>query len=255
MLVVSRKQNQSVVFPALGIRVEILRVAGKTVRVGVDAPDEIQILRGELPQSTRSVAESKSASKKENHELRNRLNKANLAMKLLQKQLAAGSLDDAEESLELALKTFDEIERTASTEVTVGALPGFAETDSNSGKTQKRALLVEDDPNERMLLAAYLRASGYEVDTAEDGRAALEYLAQHKPDAVVMDMEMPRLSGSECVKVIRSDYQFDDMKLFVVSGMEQGAMNVLSGDRGVQRWFQKPLSPEDLVNALESCLN
>ncbi len=255
MLVVSRKQNQSVVFPALGIRVEILRVAGKTVRVGVEAPDEIQILRGELPHSTRSVAESNGESTKENHELRNRLNKANLAMKLLQKQLAAGSLDDAEESLELALKTFDEIERTASTEVTVGALPGFAETDSNSGKTQKRALLVEDDPNERMLLAAYLRASGYEVDTAEDGQAALEYLAQHKPDAVVMDMEMPRLSGSECVKEIRSDYQFDDMKLFVVSGMEQRAMNVPSGDRGVQRWFQKPLSPEDLVNAMESYLN
>ncbi|MGB7325455.1 MAG: response regulator, partial [Rubripirellula sp.] len=77
----------------------------------------------------------------------------------------------------------------------------------------------------------------------------------NKPDAVVMDMEMPRLNGSDCVKEIRSDYQFDDMKLFVVSGMEQRAMNVPSGDRGVQRWFQKPISPEELVDELASSLN
>ncbi len=48
MLVVSRKQNESIVFPGLGISVEIVRVAGKTVRVGIQAPDEVKILRGEL---------------------------------------------------------------------------------------------------------------------------------------------------------------------------------------------------------------
>ncbi len=258
MLVVSRKQNQSVVFPSLGIRVEILRIAGKTIRVGVEAPDSVQILRGELsgtPCSDGDHSGTDESASKEAHELRNRLNKANLAMQLLQKQLAAGSVEGAEKSLEIALQTFSEIEQTASALRTVAATPGFKQPKSIACKQRKRALLVEDDPNERILLAAYLQASGYEVDTAVDGQAALEYLADHKPDAVVMDMEMPRLSGSECIQEIRRDYQFDDMKLFVVSGMEQKAMKVPMGDRGVQRWFQKPLCPEDLVKELEASLN
>ena len=82
----------------------------------------------------------------------------------------------------------------------------------------------------------------------------MDYLSSHKPDAVVMDMEMPRLNGRDTIEEIRRDEQFDDMKVFVVSGMEQKAMNVASGDRGVQRWFQKPLRPEDLVKEL-SALN
>jgi len=259
MLVLSRKQNQTVVFPNLGITVEILRTAGKTVQVGVEAPRDVQILRGELTANSgasldSSTAQSKSHSKAQ-HEMRNRLNKANLAIKLLQKQIAAGRIEDAETSLAVALEAFGEMEQMVTTPAPFKSSPGLATSSTSPGPKRKRALLVEDDPNERVLLAAYLRSSGFEVDTAEDGQEALDYLAHQKPDAVVMDMEMPRLHGAECVKEIRSDHHFDDMKLFVVSGMEQRASNVLSGDRGVQRWFQKPLSPEDLVHALESSLN
>lgn len=255
MLVVSRKQNQSIVFPALGIRVEIIRVTGKTVRVGVEAPKEIQILRGELADQSDSACGASESTSEQKHAMRNRLNKANLAMKLMQKQLAAGKVEDAEESLRCALQTFNELENSVSSQSTRTGSARFTKPNTNASEERKRALLVEDDPNERMLLAAYLQASGYDVDTVEDGQAALEFLSKTKPDAVVMDMQMPRLSGDECVKEIRSDCRFDDMKLFVVSGMEQRAMKVPSGDRGVQRWFQKPLSPNELVDELASSLN
>ncbi len=267
MLVVSRKQNQSVVFPSLGIRVEILRTGGKAVRVGIEAPNAIPILRGELADSAWTEIDSSKATSKEEHELRNRLNRANLAMQLLQKQLAAGRVNDAEESLTIALQAYDQMEKAVASSdaapedscfdagVSDAGVSDAGVSDAGVSGVRKRALLVEDDPNERMLLASYLRASGYDVDTAEDGQAALDYLADHKPDAVVMDIEMPRLSGIECVKEIRNDYDVDEMKLFVVSGMNQKAANVPSGDQGVQRWFQKPLSPEDLVNELESSLN
>lgn len=263
MLVLSRKQNQSVLFPTLGIRVDILRVAGKTVSVGIDAPREIQILRNELPTEAKATANASStmatdgrtARAQEVHALRNRLNKASLAMRLLQRQLDAGRIEEAEESLALALQTFDLMEKNI---VSQGAVPEIADLGldaASGGSRRKRALLVEDDPNERMLLASYLRASGFEVDTAEDGQAALEYLANNKPDAVVMDMEMPRLNGIKCVEQIRNDEQFDELKLFVVSGMDQAAAKLPVGDRGVQGWFQKPLRPEELVHELSSSLN
>ena len=251
MLVVSRKQNQSVVFPTLGISVEILRVAGRTVRVGFQAPPEIPILRGELS----CEGSGGEATEQARHDLKNQLNKVSLAMNLLRKQLAAGNIDDAEESLAIALDTFNQMEQSVATR---GAAKLAASRDSESADPSPRrklALLVEDDPNERMLLASYLRASGYDVDTAEDGQEALDYLADHKPDAVVMDMQMPRLNGRDCVNRIRSDCHFDDIKLYVVSGMEQQAMQVSSGERGIQRWFSKPLSPEDLVSELATSLN
>lgn len=274
MLVVSRKQDQSVVFPALGIRVEILKMTGKTVRVGVQAPDDVQILRGELAGTARPVKDDRSPNQAHanpcrvpvgmlSHELRNRLNQASLAMNLTQKQLAAGRVQDAEATLAIAIQAFADVNQAmaspGSDKVPVGhpgATAAIEAFDDVSPRPQrKRALIVEDDANERVLLASYLRASGYEIDTAEDGQAALEYLADHKPDAVVIDMEMPRVDGRQCVQEIRSDYHFDDVKLFVVSGREQNKSQIATGDRGVQRWFQKPICPEELVSELASSLN
>ena len=262
MLVVSRKENQSVVFPNLGISVEIIKVSGKTVRVGVDAPSEVRILRGELQSEGTSNKHTSVAAvdkRKEEHELRNRLNKANLALALVQKQLQKGNVADAEASLSAALAAFDQLDQSsANGEFTIDVpVPQAGENaDVSANTTQpKRALLVEDNPNERALLASYLRASGYEVDTVEDGQAALEYLAKQKPDAVVMDMEMPRLHGSDTVREIRSDDHFDDVKLFIVSGLEQSSTKLPTGDRGIQNWFQKPLRPEELVNAMSRSLN
>ncbi len=248
MLVLSRKENESVVFPRLGISVEITRVSGRTVSVRVTAPKEIRVLRGELVDAEDLDSSLPQPSDSETkHALRNRLNKANLAMKLVSKQLALGRVEDAETSLAIALGALHDLDvNSESTPVPRSFSPKTG--------SRKRALLVEDDPNERALLASYLRASGFEVDTAEDGQAALEYLTQQKPDAVVMDMEMPRLSGQEAIREIRADDNFADIKLFIVSGMER-CKNVPIGDRGVQRWFQKPLCPEDLVQELSTSLN
>lgn len=303
MLVVSRKENQSIVFPSLGISIDIKRVAGRTVKVGVQAPKEIRVLRGELEHNEPSAEhgsaqdqrreemaphrtgdsenaaasaaqhrqvsyqaapgeqhESASASR---HALLNRLNQATLALRLIAKQMAQGQLEQAEHTLSVALAAFQTLEQSAAQDAALVALIQNQHSlqtllfDRSQEKIvkSKRALLVEDDPNERCLLASYLRSSGFEVDTACDGIEALEYLAKHKPDAVVMDMQMPRLAGDETVREIRSDYHFDDVKLFVVSGQEQSSANVPVGDRGIQRWFQKPLNPDSLVKEIMAGLN
>lgn len=259
MLVVSRKQNQSIVFPSLGISVEILRVSGKTVSVGVQAPDDVRILRGEIAanaeQELAPTPGERALTEKKHHDFKNRLNQVSLAISLAQKQLANGAADDAAKSLANALDTLQQWEQEDARRRNVPPGVSFEPGAMVPGKPRKKALLVEDDPNERRLLASYLHASGYDVETAEDGHVALERLAKQKPDAVVMDMEMPRLHGRDCVRQIRSDRQFDDLKLFVVSGMDRERMQVPLGDRGVQRWFSKPLQPEELVFELANSLN
>jgi carbon storage regulator CsrA len=257
MLVVSRKQNQTVVFPNLGISVEILRIAGKAVSVGIQAPESVRILRGELASSLAPAladsTESHTEQTRASHALRNQLNKATLALHLVQKQLQCGKLLDAEQTVASTLKSLAELDRQASSCDKSSDVAASPCRDVDSSKP--RALLVEDNSNERELLAGYLRLSGYEVDTVEDGAAAVEFLHHQKPDVVVMDMIMPRLCGKKTVEQIRSNPAWDDIQLLVVSGSQPAEMQVPTGDRGISRWFQKPLQPSDLVEHLSAILN
>ncbi|MCO8124900.1 response regulator [Stieleria sp. TO1_6] len=254
MLVLSRKENQRVVFPNLGVAVEILRVEGNRVRVGVDAPKDVRILRGELADG-QEMAAADEASRKQKHDLRNRLNSANLAMHLLQKQLDAGMVEDAESTLAGALETFGELERLASGQMASGQSPQPTIKQDGQGR---RALVVEDNANERELLAGYLRLCGYEVDTVQDGIDAMLYLAKHqqRPDVVLLDMQMPRMDGPNTINAIRSNPYYRDVKIFAVSGSERAAMGVEMGDQGVDRWFSKPLQPSEFADELgRECAN
>ena len=244
MLVLSRKENQTVCFPNLGIAVEILRIAGNAVRVGIQAPRDVPILRGELTDGNDEAKSSAEEPRRTRHELRNRLNSANLALHVLQKQLEQGLLSDAEQTLTDALNSFENLDRLASNECSTERRENTA--------TSKRALVVEDNANERELLAGYLRLCGYEVDTAEDGLAAMSYLSNNaNPDIVLLDMQMPRLDGIKTVSAIRGQSEYRDIKLFAVSGMDRCESGITLGDRGVDRWFSKPLKPSEFARELE----
>lgn len=243
MLVLSRKPKERVVFPNLGISVEILRVAGKAVRVGVEAPTDVRVVRGELLDDD-ELSVSIDASRQNRHHFRNRLNAANLALHVLQKQLDAERLQDAEETLRQALNIFSELDHLASEQ----------SGSHQQSTTVRRALVVEDNANERELLAAYLRLCGYEVDTVEDGAAALDYLAGHaQPDVMLLDMQMPRMNGWETIAAIRSKPEYRSIRLCAVSGADQSAAPPMPlGDRGVDRWFSKPLNPTEFADQLDA---
>jgi carbon storage regulator CsrA len=249
MLVLSRKEKQSILFPNLGITVEICRIAGKTVRVGVDAPAEVRVLRQELaPREILPPQQPLGSQPDLRHELRNRLNTTGLAMHVLQRQLDAGNVTEAEETLALALDEFSKLDR---------ALCDFAMLHGHAAKPARprRALLVEDNANERELLAGLLRMNGYDVETAEDGLAALSCLSQNRPDLVLLDMLMPRMDGRQTIAAIRGNPDYRGLKVFVVSGSDRDLLPVETGPNGVDRWFSKPISPTQLVHALEKEMN
>jgi carbon storage regulator CsrA len=243
MLVLSRGQTDKIIFPNLDITVEILRIAGNRVRVGIDAPKDVRVLRHELVDK-QSGMDASAPSSELSHAICNRLNTANLALHLLQRQLEAGLTEEAETTLQHALRELDTLNET------VG---GTAPAESNTARDQPafRALLVEDDANESELLAGYLEMSGFDVDRAVDGLQALIYLSRHRsPDIVLLDMKMPRMDGPKTVSSIRRNPAYRGVKIFAVSGTPQSACGVPTGPQGVNRWFSKPINPQELVKEM-----
>lgn len=244
MLVLSRKEKQTILFPNLGVSVQVLRIAGNTVRIGVEAPREVDVFRGELrPFGTRDDTPKQRRS--EMHRIRNQLNSANLALHLVQKQLESGQLEEAERFLDRTLQSLADLEEDISQ-------PGSVDEEKSQAKV-RRALVVEDNANERELLAGYLRLCGYEVDVVEDGQAAMAHLSSHEsPDVVLLDMQMPRMDGPQTVSAIRQNPRFRGMKLFAVSGMDRVQSQVPIGEHGVNRWFSKPLKPAEFATELNA---
>jgi CheY-like chemotaxis protein len=119
-----------------------------------------------------------------------------------------------------------------------------------------RALLVEDNANERQLLATFLRGAGMEVATAGDGSDALDYLRQQaRPDVVLLDMGLPRCDGAAVVRAMRQDPAYAGVKIFAVTGHGPEEFGLGQGPAGVDRWFQKPIDPTDLVRGVEQELD
>jgi len=257
MLVLSRRENEKVVFANLGVAVEVLRVAGKVVRLGIQAPAEIQILREELvdPATANHLSGNAgspvvSLTRTVRHAIRNRLNVASLGLQVLQRRLESGEADAAEATIAKIFNELSEIDAVLDSSKQAG--PSKQGESSGPPLRQRRALIVEDNPNESELLAAYLQMNGYDVEVVADGFEALSYLDSHEhPDFVLLDMVMPRCNGPQTVASIRRDPALRNLRLFAVSGADQRETGVAFGHLGVDRWFSKPVNARELVREMD----
>jgi carbon storage regulator CsrA len=232
MLVLSRRPNEKIVFPTLGITVEVCSINRNVVRVGIDAPPDVPIMRKEIANGEKKLNDSAKLS----HRTRNRLHTASLAVHLAQKQLQAGLDDEADATLAEALQEFSALDQEMAAEKT---------------NREIRALLVEDNCNESALLAEFLRLHGIKVETACDGQDALDYLRSHeRPDVILLDMRMPRCDGPTTIAAIRQNAAYDGLKVFAVSGADPDTCATDPGSRGVDRWFTKPVNPNSLVQEM-----
>ena len=80
----------------------------------------------------------------------------------------------------------------------------------------KKILLVDDEPNIRIVLGAVLEQAGYSVEVAEDGYAALRKMRSSPPDMVITDLRMPNMNGFELLSVIRT--RFPELPTIAISG-------------------------------------
>jgi carbon storage regulator CsrA len=250
MLVLSRRVNEKVLFPGISASVQVLGVRGNAVRLGVQAPPEVKVLREEVPD--RQAGSAPPCAGAERPALArlvgNRLRVAGVGLAVLVRQLREGGVEDALLTADHLAEDLWLLRRRVAEEV--GAPP------APEARRPRKALLVEDNANERELLAEFLRLGGFEVDTAEDGAEALDYLrGRGKPDVVLLDMGLPRCDGPTTVREIRRDPACAGLKVVAVTGRRPEECGLGQGPGGIDRWFRKPINPPDLIRALEGELN
>lgn len=249
MLILSRKQNQEIVFPNLGVRIEVAKIRGNTVCLGIDAPKEIAILRGEL-QHLSAPPTACTFVPDLSHELRNRLNAMSLCLHVMKEKQEANLPIDGK-ILTRALRELHTIEEICSCDNTPNPFVDRLEHNNPS----PFVMLIDDATNEAELLAAYLRHVGIQVAMSSDGDAALNLLdcIDRKPGIILLDMVMPGRSGHSTLKALRENPDYGDIKIFAVTGLSQDSLPPTSG-LSVDRWFQKPIKPQQLAAQIQQDL-
>ncbi|MQY29763.1 response regulator transcription factor [Nocardia aurantia] len=115
-----------------------------------------------------------------------------------------------------------------------------------------RILVVDDDRAVRESLRRSLTFNGYSVDLAVDGVDALDKVAGQRPDALVLDVMMPRLDGLEVCRRLRSTG--DDLPILVLTARDSVSERVAGLDAGADDYLPKPFALEELLARLRALL-
>ncbi len=119
----------------------------------------------------------------------------------------------------------------------------------------KRVLLVDDDPIAVRIYRDGLARQGYDVSTAADGVAALRSLRENKPDVVVLDLMMPKLSGVEVLKFMRKEKEYQTLPVIVLSNAYMDPMAQSAAELDAQKGLLKiKCNPASLADAIKEVL-
>src|SRR5262249_2832418 len=111
-------------------------------------------------------------------------------------------------------------------------------------------LLVEDYDDARDMYRDYLEFSGFRVETARDGREALEKARAIHPDVVLMDLSLPGLHGWEAPRILKPDPATNGRRIIALSAHARGPEGERARAAGCEGFIPKPCLPADLVSQL-----
>jgi DNA-binding response OmpR family regulator len=115
----------------------------------------------------------------------------------------------------------------------------------------EKVLVVEDDPTLRETLAYNLKRDGYEVDTATDGRTAVDLANQIKPDLVVLDIMLPVMDGFEVCRILRKG---SNVPILMLTARDDEIDRVLGLELGADDYLTKPFSMREFLARVKAQL-
>ncbi|MGQ0627622.1 MAG: response regulator transcription factor [Phycisphaerales bacterium] len=134
---------------------------------------------------------------------------------------------------------------------------GFAQTTAlGAGTSSPKTLVVADDENHiRAIVVAKIRSAGHTVHEARDGEEALELVRAHRPDMVVTDLQMPRMSGLEMCLHLRADAQTANIPVLMLTARGHILDPNTLGQTNIRETMAKPFGARDLLRRVEAILH
>lgn len=114
-----------------------------------------------------------------------------------------------------------------------------------------RILIVEDEPSIAEVVSLYLRRAGYQVQVAQDGQAALDYLEDSMPDLIVLDLMLPKIDGLSLTRWIRDR---GDVPIIMLTARRDESDRIAGLEMGADDYMVKPFSPQELVSRVRAVL-
>ena len=115
-------------------------------------------------------------------------------------------------------------------------------------------LIADDEPNQIELMKFNLEKNGFLVKSALNGEQALDMIYEKKPNVLIADWMMPKMSGIELCKILRSNKDTKLLPIIMLSARSEDADKSLGLDTGADDYISKPFSPRELVARVKALI-
>jgi len=119
---------------------------------------------------------------------------------------------------------------------------------------KKKILIVDDEPEIVEVLRRFLERKGYEVLIAMDGEIALQRTKQDLPDLLILDLNLPKLSGEQVCREIRANELTKKIPIVMLTGKSSDADKVIGRVIGADRYLTKPFEIDSLLKVINGIL-
>jgi len=116
--------------------------------------------------------------------------------------------------------------------------------------TAKRLLYVEDNAFNRKLVRDLLQRTTYELLEASDGESGLAAVQRELPDLVIMDIQLPRMSGLDVTRALRADATTAHIPIIVITSFAMSGDEQKAKAAGATAYLAKPYSPRELLETI-----
>ena len=115
-------------------------------------------------------------------------------------------------------------------------------------------LIADDEPNQLELMSFNLENAGFTILKAHNGEEVIELVEEHSPDLVILDWMMPKMSGIDVCRTLRSRSETKLLPIIILSARSEEGDKSLGLDTGADDYISKPFSPVELISRVKALL-
>ena len=115
-------------------------------------------------------------------------------------------------------------------------------------------LIADDEPNQLELMAFNLESAGFSTIRAQNGKEVIELVEEKNPDLIILDWMMPKISGIDVCRALRSRSETKLLPIIILSARSEEGDKSLGLDSGADDYISKPFSPKELISRVKALL-